>query len=257
MSQTCCHFMDRFRRTSQGGSWNGSEREGGMIQAAAPTEAIRRSYDFLSRFYGPLGGPLERKPRLMGLALAAIEPNDRVLEVAVGPGLTFLEILKRVAPGNVVHGVDLSLKMLERTRRRVRAAGYTNANLREADARHLPFDDASFDVLYNSYMLDLISLEDMTVVLAEFARVLRPGGRLVLVNLSKATAGERTWSEKLYMSLPARWVPYLLGGCRPVLMETLAKEAGFADVRREFVAHIIPSGIVTGRKLAEGPSSRP
>lgn len=246
MIETCCRFVGRSRRRSVQGR-SQKECEGGMIQAAAPTEAIRRSYDFLSRFYAPLVGPLERKPRRIGLDAAAIGPHDRVLEVAVGPGLAFLEILKRVDPRTVVHGIDLSPKMLERTGRRARAAGYTNVDLREADTRNLPFPDDSFDVLYNSYMLDLIPLEDMEVVLAEFARVLRPGGRIVLVNLSKPTR-ERTRAETLYMHLPRSWVPYLVGGCRPVLMESLMENAGFVEVRRQFIRHVIPSEVVTARK---------
>ena len=185
---------------------------------------------------------------MLGLEQAAIRPQDRVLEVAVGPGATLLEIVKMVDGANVVHGVDLSPKMLEKARRLVNAAGYTNLDLREADARSLPFDDDMFDVLYNSYMLDLIPLNEMPVVLSEFRRVLKPGGRLVLVNMSKENERSRTWYERLYTLLPARWVPYLMGGCRPVLMEGLVREAGLGEVRRQFLKGIIPSEIIGARK---------
>lgn len=216
-----------------------------MIEAVAPTEDIRRAYDLGSYLYGKLLAPLEHKPRVRALEQARIHPQDRILEVAVGPGAALVEILKKVDRTNVVYGVDLSPKMLENARRRVDTAGYTNTDLREADARQLPFPDGMFDVLYNSYMFDLLPLKDMPVVLSEFRRVLKPGGRLVLVNLSKEPGSCLTWREKLYLWLPARWVPYLMGGCRPVLMESLVREAGFAEVRREFLRHIIPSEIVT------------
>ena len=100
-------------------------------------------------------------------------------------------------------------------------------------------------------MLDLIPLDDMPVVLKEFHRVLKPNGRLVLINLSKETAEQHSWLERLYLLLPKAAVPYLMGGCRPVLMEQPVKDAGFAHVGREFVSHVIPSEIVTARKPAQ------
>ena len=219
-----------------------------MIEAKASTQRIRRAYNLFSLFYGALVAPLERKPRMLGLEKAGIQPQDKVLEVAVGPGVTLTEILKTVDRTTVVYGVDLSPKMLEKTRRRVSAAGYANIDLQEADARQLPFPDGTFDVLYNSYMLDLIPLGDLPVVLGEFRRVLRPGGRLVLVNMSKEGGSGRGWWERLYVWLPARWAPYLLGGCRPVLVEGLVSEAGFSEVKREYLRHIIRSEIVTAKK---------
>ena len=219
-----------------------------MIEAKAATHRIRRAYNIWSHFYGRLVAPFEHKPRMLGLEKAGIQPKDSVLEVAVGPGVTLTEVLKRVDRKTVVYGVDLSPRMLENTRRRVSAAGYDNVDLREADARRLPFPDGTFDVLYNSYMLDLIPLQDMPVVLGEYARVLKPGGRLVLVNMGKDKGSGRGWWERLYAWLPAGWAPYLLGGCRPVLVQGLVSEAGFTEVEREFVRHIVSTEIVTARK---------
>lgn len=220
----------------------------GMIEAVAPPDRIRRAYDFYSRFYGALVAPLEHLPRMRGLERVAIQPHERVLEVAVGAGLTFAEILRRVAPDNIVEGVDLSPRMLQQTRRRAERAGHNNFQLQLADARRLPFADNAFDVLYNSYMLDLIPFGEMRGVLAEFHRVLKPGGRLALVNLSKERPSERPWLEWLYQRLPRRWVPFLFGGCRPVLMECLVREAGFRQVEREFVRHWMHTEIVLARK---------
>jgi demethylmenaquinone methyltransferase/2-methoxy-6-polyprenyl-1,4-benzoquinol methylase len=181
-----------------------------------------------------------------GWSAAGIGPNDRVLEVAVGTGSSMLEILKLVNPGNTVTGVDLSGRRLERTRRTVAQAGYRNVALHQADARDLPFDDGSFDVVINSYMLDLIPLADIPVVLGEFRRVLADDGRLVMVNMSRG-GGLTRW-ERLYRVTPARLVPYLYGGCRPVLMEQPVREAGFREVEREFIAGGISSEVVTARK---------
>jgi hypothetical protein len=72
----------------------------------------------------------------------------------------------------------------------------------------------------------------------------------VLVNMSKRDDTSLTAFERLYTRLPARWVPYLFGGCRPVLTEQFARDAGFCKVRREFMPHIMPSEIV----VAHAPS---
>jgi ubiquinone/menaquinone biosynthesis C-methylase UbiE len=219
-----------------------------MIEAIAPTDKIIRAYNYASAFYGPLIAPFERKPRMRGLELAAIQPTDTVLEVAVGPGATFVEILKRVERTNTVYGVDIAPKMLAKTRQVARAAGFSNVDLRVADAHHLPFPDGMFDVLYNSYMFDLMPLKEMPLLLAEFKRVLKPTGRLVLVNMSKPDDAGVTGFEHLYMRLPRRLVPYLLGGCRPVLLEPVLAGAGFTEIRREFMRHTMPSEIVLAKK---------
>lgn len=217
-----------------------------MIEAPVTTDSIRRAYDWWSPIYGCCVVPLERKPRLRGLELADIKPQDRVLEVAVGTGATMLEILKRVDKMNVVSGVDLSHRMLEKTKRAVAKADFSKVDLHQADARSLPFKDGSFDVVFNSYMLDLVPLAEIPLVLGEFRRVLRDNGRLVLVNMSRGRQMTR-W-EKLYRATPPRLIPYLYGGCRPVFAAQPAREAGFHEVRREFVEHAIPSEIVIGRK---------
>jgi len=219
-----------------------------MIEAKSPTERIRKAYNLWSYCYNKFSPSWEHEPRMLGLDLAAIKSQDRVLEVAVGTGRTLLEILKRVDKTNVVYGVDLSPKMLAKARHAVNAAGYKNIDLREADSRRLPYANGEFDVLYNSYMLDLMPLKDMPLVLNEFHRVLKPGGRLVLVDMSKRDESKLIFWERFYKSLPALLVPYLLGGCRPVLMESLVRQCGFSEVTREFVSKALPSEIVTATK---------
>lgn len=95
--------------------------------------------------------------------------------------------------------------MLQITQEKLSQAGLSNFELREADCKEIPFEDNSFDVLYNGYMLDLIPLDGLSVVLAEFKWVLKPGGRLILLNMSKKD-DQITRAEKLYQSLPAKIV---------------------------------------------------
>ncbi|HEX2994965.1 MAG TPA: methyltransferase domain-containing protein [Anaerolineales bacterium] len=213
----------------------------GIIEAPVEVGKIRNAYQWISNIYF-LVALLEKSARVRSLELAQIQPHEKVLEVAVGIGHSFLEILKRASPQNTVYGVDLTPAMLKKTKQLVIRKGYSNFDLRESDARHLPFPDETFDVLYNSYMLDLIPLADFPVILKEFQRVLKKDGRLVLVNLSKKD-GVPVFIEKLY-----RLNPYLWGGCRPVLMEAFVKQTGFKDVRREVPKTLLPSEIVTARK---------
>lgn len=213
----------------------------GIIEAPVEVDKIREKYNWASKVYF-LAAPLEKKARMRGIELAQIKSTDKILEVAVGIGLSFLEILKRVDRRNTVYGIDLSPAMLEKTKKLITKKGYTNFDLKEADTRHLPFPDETFDVLYNSYMLDLIPIADFPVVLKEFRRVLKKGGQLVLVNLGKKDS-RPVFYEKLY-----KLSPYFWGGCRPVLMESFVKEVGFRNVIREIPKTIMTSEIVVGLK---------
>jgi len=120
---------------------------------------------------------------------------------------------------------------------------YINFDLREGDARSLPFPDDYFDVLYNSYMMDLIPTGEVPVVLREYQRVLKKDGMLILVNLSKKDQAPILW-EKLY-----KVNPYILGACRPLMMEPFMRETGFRVIQREFRPGILlPTEIVTALK---------
>jgi ubiquinone/menaquinone biosynthesis C-methylase UbiE len=219
-----------------------------IIETAATPEQARRVYDLWSHFYGWWAPLFERRPQMLALEKVVIRRHEKVLEVAVGAGGILVEIVRRVDPTNVVYGIDVSPKMLAKARRKVMNAGYNNIDLREADARSLPFPDNTFDVLFNSYMFDLLPLNDIPTVLGEFRRVLKPNGRLVLVNMSKEDGGRRTWWERLYESLPRTWAAYLLGSCRPVLLEAFVQDAGFGEVKREFIRGLLPSEIVFAKK---------
>lgn len=223
-----------------------------MIEAAATPEQARRVYDLWSHFYGWWAPLFERRPQMLALERVAIQPHDKVLEVAVGAGGILVGIVRRVDLANTVCGIDVSPKMLAKARRRVTKAGYANIDLQEADARALPFSDNSFDVIFNSYMFDLLPLKDMPVVLSEFHRVLKPGGRLVLVNMSKEDSERRTWWERSYERLPRSWAAYLMGSCRPVLLESVVEDAGFCEAKRELIRGLLPSEIVTATKPEQG-----
>ena len=183
----------------------------------------------------------ESKARDRCLELAAIRNGEDVLEVAVGTGLAFKRILE-ANPSGRNEGIDLTDAMLMRADRKAVKSGTNNYRLRIGDAYDLDFPDDSFDVLINNYMFDLLPQQDFLTVLEEFRRVLRPGGRLAMVNM---TMGERWFNgiwERIYRINPA-----LLGGCRGVLLLPQLETCGFAQIRREYMSQLtFPSEIVCG-----------
>jgi len=181
----------------------------------------------------------ESKARDRCLEIAAIRDGEAILEVAVGTGLAFEKIL-RANPSGRNEGIDLTETMLARAETRAVGSGTKNYRLAVGDAYALNFADNDFDVLINNYMFDLLPENDFLTVLAEFRRVLRPGGRLVLVNMTKGMSWyNRIW-EWVYRVNPA-W----LGGCRAVqLLPTLA-ESGFAESKRQYISQMtFPSEII-------------
>jgi ubiquinone/menaquinone biosynthesis C-methylase UbiE len=183
----------------------------------------------------------ESKARDRCLELAAIQNGEDVLEVAVGTGLAFERILA-ANPSGRNEGIDLTDAMLIRADRKAVKSGTNNYRLRIGDAYDLDFPDDSFDVLINNYMFDLLPQQDFLTVLEEFRRVLRPGGRLAMVNMTK---GERWYNgiwERIYRINPA-----LLGGCRGVSLLPKIEACGFRQTRRDYMSQFtFPSEIVCG-----------
>ncbi len=207
-------------------------------------QILKQAYNRRGWIYSKTVAPMEWEYHLMTLEQANVQPGEKVLEVAVGPGLTAVELARRVGKETTFYGMDISTGMLRLTEQRLRENGFSQFQLKEGNASQIPFDSNIFDVLYNAYMLDLIPEPQMPGILTEFKRVLRPGGRMILLNMSKPGAEVILFREKLYHLLPPSLVLYLMGGCRPVLMEDLTRKAGFSQVQRMYVVGKAPSEIV-------------
>jgi ubiquinone/menaquinone biosynthesis C-methylase UbiE len=210
-----------------------------MLDARIEKDQIAGMYSRIAPAYDLWARLTESKARDRCLELAAIQNGEDVLEVAVGTGLAFEKILD-ANPSGRNEGIDLTEAMLIRADRKAAKAGSNNYRLRVGDAYDLEFPDDSFDVLINNYMFDLLPQQDFLAVLEEFKRVLRPGGRLAMVNM---TPGERWYNgiwERIYRINPA-----LLGGCRGVSLLPVLDECGFSETRREFTSQLtFPSEIV-------------
>jgi len=204
-------------------------------RVAAIYSKIAPSYDLWARL-------TESRPRDLCLELADIQDGESVLEVAVGTGLAFERILQK-NPSGENEGIDLTDAMLARAEMKAAKSGSNNYRLRIGDAYDLDFPDDTFDVVINNYMFDLLPQQDFQTVLREFMRVLRPGGRLAMVNM---TNGERWYNgiwERIYRVNPA-----LLGGCRGVLLSPHLEACGFEQVRREYLSQLtFPSEIICAK----------
>lgn len=144
------------------------------------TRLLPRVYQ---RFWRPLGGrlllglagPGTAEEHRIALSMLALEPGDRVLDVACGPG-NFTRDFGRAAGDGLVVGLDASASMLEVA---VRDTDAGNVAYLRGDAHALPFRDASFDAVCCFAALYLI--ERPLLALAEIVRVLAPGGRMALL----------------------------------------------------------------------------
>jgi ubiquinone/menaquinone biosynthesis C-methylase UbiE len=196
-------------------------------------------YSKTAFIYDIWGMLTETKARQKAMEFANIKNGEAILEVAVGTGLTFLEILKANPDGENI-GIDLTPAMLEKAQAKAARSGNGNYQLTTGDAYALQFPDHHFDLLMNNYMFDLLPEKDFSLVLAEFKRVLKPGGRLVLVNMTRGERFHQKFWEGVYHLNP-RW----LGGCRGVMLQDQLRKAGFRNIKREFLSQLgFPSEII-------------
>lgn len=215
------------------------------LDARVSQNEIGLVYDKLANIYDIWGKLTESRARSRAIELAAIEDGQNILEVAVGTGLAFYEIVKRNPNGQNV-GIDLSNGMLKKANNRLKELAGANYSLNLGTAFYLPAQTQSVDLLVNNYMFDLISFDDMDRVLMEFKRVLKKSGKLVLVNM---TEGE-TVGSKLY-DIIYRLSPRTMGGCRGVRLTERLKQQGFTvEVREYYQQMLFPSEVILAYKHA-------
>ena len=202
------------------------------------------TYSRLAFIYDTWTWMTERKSLYAAVSHAAIRNGEWVLEVGVGTGLVFREVLLRNPSGRNV-GIDLTEAMLRRARHKAEGTGVPFV-LEIGDARTLAFDDSTFDLVLSNNMFGLMSRNDIGPVLKEMLRVLRPGGRLVLVTMARP---DQRLSKWIYQ-VGANW----LGGWSDVQLEPFVWAARFEKVMREVVSQLgIPSEILIAQRPLASP----
>ena len=115
-------------------------------------------------------------------SLGRLTPGERVLDVGSGAGTDSLVAAQMVGADGFVTGIDMTPEMLAKARAAAEQAGIENVSFVEGDAESLRFADASFDVVISNGVIDLIP--DKDAVFAELYRVLVPGGRIQVADVT-------------------------------------------------------------------------
>jgi demethylmenaquinone methyltransferase / 2-methoxy-6-polyprenyl-1,4-benzoquinol methylase len=168
-----------------------------------PEDQVRAMFDRIARVYDLMNSVmtvgLHHRWRERAADLAAVGPGDRVLDVATGTGDLAIELKRRVGHEGEVVGSDFSEGMLDLARAKADDVDFELGN-----ALELPYDDASFDAATVGF--GARNFSDLPRGLAEMARVVRPGGRVVVLELTTPERPPLSWFYRLWFD---RLVPLL------------------------------------------------
>ena len=209
-----------------------------MTNKTLSTPAAQRFYDRMGSRYDWFEFYEGRAKECAQEALK-LAPGHQLLSVGVGTGKELRQMLDTITPGGTAYGLDISPVMLNLTRDR------TSAPVCQGDARQLPYASQSFDRLYAAYVLDLLPYADLPGLISDFHRVIRPGGMAVILALTEgidlpSRALVAAWKGIFALS------PTVCGGCRPLELIDLVRQAGFRQVEREVIVQLgVPSEIIT------------
>ena len=221
-------------------------------------EQVNRMFDRVAARYDLLNSlmsaGLHHRWRERAAERAAVGPGDSALDVCCGTGDLTLELASRLSPGGSVVGCDFSEPMLDLAREKAEARDAAGVRFEWADALSLPYDAGRFDAVTVGF--GLRNFADRDRGLREMARVLRPGGRLVVLEFTRPTRPPFStfyslWFDRIapilgrisddpeayaYLAESVRGFPGPLG-----LAEKMDRAAGLEGIRYTILA----GGIVT------------
>ena len=202
-------------------------------------------YNRLAPWYDLLATS-EKKYIKYGIELLDPQPDERILEIGSGTGFAQSLIGKEITTGYSI-GLDLSPGMGKLSQRRIRNAGLsTHVGLVCSDTLPIPLFQGTIDGIFSSFTLELFDTPLIPRVLSECRRVLKPGGRLVIVSLSKNRP--LPLMGRLYESFHNQFPT--IADCRPIPVLKLVSEADFSvQTSIERMMWGMPVGIVLARKI--------
>jgi demethylmenaquinone methyltransferase / 2-methoxy-6-polyprenyl-1,4-benzoquinol methylase len=178
-------------------------------QVRAMFDRIAGVYDLMN---SAMTAGLHHRWRARAADLASLGPGGRALDIATGTGDLALELATRVAPGGEVLGCDFSEGMLDRARAKaLDRAPAAELRFEWADAMELPYPDGAFDAATVGF--GARNFADLARGLGEMARVVRPGGRVVVLEITTPTRAPLSHFYKLWFD---RLVPALGEGAGAV-----------------------------------------
>jgi demethylmenaquinone methyltransferase/2-methoxy-6-polyprenyl-1,4-benzoquinol methylase len=215
-----------------------------VFQSKAETKAF---YDKISHVYDLLAEHSEGPIRRAGLERLDARTGEKVLEIGFGTGHCLVSLAQSVGPTGKVYGIDLSERMLDVARDNLHKAGLAErVELSCGDAVQLPYPPESLDAIFMSFTLELFDTPEIPTVLAECKRVLRLGGRIVVVGVSKEGEGGVVlhlyeWSHRHFPNLV---------DCRPIFVGRSLEVAGFHIGSKERKMMWVPVEVVLAVKGA-------
>jgi phosphatidylethanolamine/phosphatidyl-N-methylethanolamine N-methyltransferase len=177
--------------------------------------STRKIYDFHSVFYDATFGRLVRRRIERAIRHMNIGDTDRVLDLGIGTGVSLNFYPDR---GRIV-GVDLSAGMLREARKKIEERRLTHATVFQADALRLPFADDTFDHVFISHVISVVS--DPFLLIREAQRVAKPNARIVIVNHFQST--------NRFIALVEKWLCPLctrLGWRSDLALQDLVRRTG-------------------------------
>ncbi|MFQ5775082.1 MAG: class I SAM-dependent methyltransferase [Kiloniellaceae bacterium] len=165
-----------------------------------------------------------------------LTPGERVLDVGSGPGLLAYDMAAAVGPEGRVRGIDLSEDMLAMSR--ARCAEHPWAEFEPADAAKLPYPDGGFDAAVSTQVYEYVP--DIPAALAELYRVLRPGGRAVILDTDYDSLVMHTENRARMARVLAAWDEHFVHAGLPRTLSPQLRDAGFTVRRRAVIPMFNP-----------------
>jgi demethylmenaquinone methyltransferase/2-methoxy-6-polyprenyl-1,4-benzoquinol methylase len=210
-------------------------------------EAARQSYNRLSRWYDLIAGSTEKKYRDWGLEKLSARPGEKILEIGFGTGQCLVALARAVGETGGVIGLDISDGMLAVARERLRKEGLSDrVDFHLGDAAKVDFIEAqSLDGIFMSFTLELFDNPEIPRVLKECHRILKPGGRLSVVSMTKTDPPGI--AVRMYEWFHEHLPDY--ADCRPIFARRAMEQAGFS-IQDASLSSMwgLPVEIVLGRK---------
>jgi len=188
------------------------------------------------------------------IAHAAFEQAEKVFELGCGTGRFASRLLtKHLSPSASYLGIDLSQTMIAIAEQRVLPYKERAEVKQSGDSMRFPLTDHSVDRVVSTYVLDLLSEEDIRRAISEARRVLMPDGKLCLVGLTQGV----TFVSRIFIALWSalfRLRASLVGGCRPILLDSFFDQHSWSvDYRNVVTRFGVPSEVLIASPKYEFP----